>query len=113
MAYRGRILVEVTSDLDSTLPKMIKQNIDPAECVRRELDANFGGYNENYKLMAILLSANMVYPNDDLVEFEVSIGEFKLLISIPSILVPSILVSLYAYSSCHPHNILKVLMAIN
>ena len=71
-AYRGRILVKVESSLDCTIPKMIKQKINASVSDRQELEAC--GYQKNFKLMAILLSANMVYPNDDLVEFEVSIG---------------------------------------
>ena len=74
MAYRGRVLVEITSTLDSTLPGIVKKKINPSESVRQDLDSNFGGYHENYKLMAVLLSANMVNPHDGMVEFEVSIG---------------------------------------
>ena len=74
VAYRGRILVEVTSALDRTIPDVINQRIDGSITNKMELDPTFGGYRIKYKLMAVLLSGNMVNPHDHLVEFEVSIG---------------------------------------
>lgn len=74
VAYRGRLLVEVSSTLDVTLPKMIKQSMDPRDFAREKLNTNFAGSSVKYKLFALMLCGNMVHPHNDLVEFEVSIG---------------------------------------
>ncbi len=70
VAYRGRILVEINSDLDHTIPKPIVQ-----EMVYSKSQQPSYGVRKPYKLFGVFFSATSVRPHDDLVEFEVSIGK--------------------------------------
>ena len=76
VAYRGRILIQITSTQYESLPhdEVIVQPISPSVSTRLFQEANFS-YPKKYKLFALMLSANMVHPHNDAVEFEVSIGE--------------------------------------
>lgn len=74
MAYRGRILVEVISTLDQTLPRTIVQDINSSDWSRK-IDLNSNSITQWYKLFGIFLCANMVQPGDKQVEFEISIGK--------------------------------------
>lgn len=74
VAYRGRILVEVISTLDKTLPKTIVQDIDSSEWSRK-IDLNNNSITQCYKLFGVFLCANAVQPGNKEVEFEISIGK--------------------------------------
>ena len=71
MAYRGRILVEVNSDLDHTISEPINQQMISG--IKKEL---YVIEKISYKLMGVFFSATMVHPHTDMIEFELSIGKF-------------------------------------
>ena len=65
VAYRGRVLLEVNSDLDHALHAAKGEKIHP---FKRELS------QEKFILFGFLTSATMIKPHDQPVQFEVSIG---------------------------------------
>ena len=75
VAYKGRILVEVNSDLDHTISKPENpQTILDSES--KKISEYINGTREPYKLIGVFFSASMVQPHDSVVEFELSIGKF-------------------------------------
>ena len=74
VAYRGRILVEVITILDKTLPKVIPaQRINSSDMHQRVALNN--SMTQAYKLMGVFFSGNMIHPGNKEVEFEISIGK--------------------------------------
>ena len=71
MAYRGRVLVEVGMTLGQS-PKMKTDDISTFDLDRLSPFLR----RRKYKLFGAFFSANMVYPGNHPVQFEVSIGDY-------------------------------------
>lgn len=66
MDYRGRVLVEVISDMDNALKST---SVNPIRQKKPEFK------DTEYILFGIFISANMIHPHDKPIQFEVSIGK--------------------------------------